>query len=103
MRQLYVMIYYCFCLVLLLIAPKLLSRGKCSIAGTLSRVPLILSGINLRCSTILVPDYYYVTVNYYVTYYINVNRKYLPACYSRAKTKTQGLCPKIEKEYSFAL
>ena len=69
-------------------------------AGTLSSVPLILSRINLGCSTILVPDYYYVTVNYH---YVTVNRKYLPACYSRAKTNTKGLCPKIEKEYSFAL
>ena len=100
MWQLYVLIFYCFCLVLYPKAPKLLSRGKCSTAGTLSRVPLILFWINLRCSTILVPDYYYVTVNYY---YVTVKRKYLPACYSRAKTNTKGICPKIEKEYSFAL
>ena len=76
-------------------------------AGTLSSVPLILSRINLGCSTILVPDCCYVmlkdVVHYYITHYIIVNCKYLPACHSRAKTKTHGLCPKIEQEYSFAL
>ena len=45
----------------------------------------------------------YNVLQHYVTYYITVNRKYLPACYSRAKTNTKRLCPKIEKEYSFAL